>query len=503
MRRRNFMNNENKLSHIVSLPNLNFKTQMNIPIDNNAHIKTIINIQPYLFDTSIECVNSKCEVKGKIGAKIIYLDTDNVYNTLNSETSFAESVLDNNLTGDVQVLMSNEQISSSVSFDDLHLKIDLSINAKLVGNINLNLNLCDTDNPDLITKKQTVATNYCVDKIDARNNQETSIKLPYRANKILNVSINPVATKIESNSNYVTILGNSTIQILYDVDSDTSCELKYFCNTFPFKYEVQANSNSESIVDACLNVDNSSINFSCELNETETNISLDYDIVTTGFVFNPLTLEYCDDVYSTSSKIDTAYSEREFDNIQPLLSFNTSVDGEIQLADNIQIDEIVACVNQNCLITQCYNEQNSIVLEGVVTSNLIYLNEEREVLSLNCELPFSISKNVDGDLKTLNFDAVVTNCKTKIKRGNILSLDYELNIVGYANICKQAKMLDSIKYGEKIDYGDIAFQICVAKNGESVWDFCKRTHTSESQIKDLNKEIPPVFQGGEKILIFR
>lgn len=497
------MNNENKLSHIIELPNLNFKTQMNIPIDANAHIKTIINIQPYLFDTKLECVNSKCEVKGKIGAKIIYLDIDNVYNTLTGEISFAENVLDNNLTGDVQVLMSNEQISSSVSFDDLHLKIDLSVNAKLVGNINLNLNLCDTENPDLISKKQTITTCCSVDKIDARNNLETNIKLPYRANKILNIAICPVVSKVESNSNYVTISGNSTIQVLYDVDSDTSCELKYFCNSYPFKYEVQANSNSDSIANVSLHLDNSSINFSCELNESETDIALDYDIVTNGFVFNPLSIEYCDDIYSTSSQIDTTFSEREFDNIQPLLTFGANVDGELQIADSTQIDEIISCINHSCLITQCYNEQNSIVLEGVITSNLIYMNEERQVLSLNCELPFSVSKNVDLDCKTLNFDAVVVNCKTKIKRGNILALDYEIEIMGYTNVCKQAKMLSTIKYGEKIEYGDIAFQICVAKNGENLWDFCKRTHTTESQIKELNKEIPPVFQGGEKILIFR
>ena len=67
------MNNlsNNKLSHIFNLPNLNFKTQMNISIDSNVHIKSIINIQSYLFDIETDTVNSKCNIKGKVGVKIL------------------------------------------------------------------------------------------------------------------------------------------------------------------------------------------------------------------------------------------------------------------------------------------------------------------------------------------------------------------------------------------------------------------------------------------------
>lgn len=501
------MNNlENcKLSHIFNLPNLSFKTQMNIAIDSNAHIKSIINIQPYIFDCNTECVTSKCEVKGKIGVKILYIDIDNVYNTLTDELTFAENVSDANITSDVKAMLFNEQISTTVDFDDKFLKINFAVNAKLIGNIDLGMNVCDTEKPDLMLKKKPISSCTCSDQIFARTSLDTNIKLPYRANKILNIAITPTISKIESNSNYMTVSGSSVIQVIYDVDSDTMCELKCFSDMFLWKYEIQANCNSESIIDTCIKVDSSTINFTTELNDTQTDINLEYEMVTKGFVFNTMSIDHVEDLYSTNCELETNYFERDFDSVQNLIIFSTSVDGELQLKEDNQIDEIVATVNHSCLITQSYTEQKSIVLEGVLLSNLIYMTEQREIKSMTCELPFSISKDfeLDNNCQMLNFEITPTRCKTKVKRGNTLSLDYELSVNGYINKRQHSKVLDSIKQGKSFEYGDIAFQITVAKPNETVWDFCKRTHTSETELREYNKEIPPIFQGGEKVIIYR
>lgn len=501
------MNNQenSKLSHIFNLPNLSFRTQMNIAVDANAHIKSIINIQPYIFDCTTECVTSKCEVKGKIGVKILYIDIDNVYNTLTDELTFAENVSDSNITGDVKVMMYNEQISTSVDFDDKYLKVNFNVNAKLIGNIDLGMNVCDTEKPDLVLKKKPLTSCTCIDQIFARTNLDANIKLPYRANKILNICITPTISNIESNSNYMTISGSSVVQVIYDVDSDTMCELKCFSDVYLWKYEVQANCNSDSIINACVKVDASTINFTTELNDTQTDIYLEYEVITKGFVFNTINFDYVEDLYSTKTELETNYFERDFDCMQSLVNFSTSVDGELQLKEDNQIDEIITTVNHSCLITQCYNEQKSVVLEGVLASSLIYMTEQREIKAMTCELPFSISKDVgmDENATPLNFEITPTRCKTKVKRGNTLSLDYELVVVGYINKRQHSKVLDSIKCGKSFEYGDIAFQITVAKPNETMWDFCKRTHTSEAELREYNKEIPPVFQGGEKVIIYR
>ena len=202
------MSNQNqKISHIFNLPNLNFKTQMNIAVDSNAHIKNIINVQCYMFDTNLDAVTGKCNVKGKIGVKILYLDVDNVYNTITDETSFSEFVSAPDLTSDCKISMYNEQISNDITFDEKFLKLNLNVNAKLYGNIDIALNLPETNCEGLVCKCERVEANTCVERLDNKASDDCVITLPNRASKILSVNITPSVENIDCNSGYLTISG--------------------------------------------------------------------------------------------------------------------------------------------------------------------------------------------------------------------------------------------------------------------------------------------------------
>ena len=501
------MSNQNnlKISHVFNLPNLNFKTQMNIAIDSNAHIKNIINAECYMFDSSLDTVTGKCNVKGKIGVKILYLDVDNVYNTITDEISFTEFVTDNNITSDCKINMYNEQISSEIDFDEKYLKINLNVHARLYSNIDIGINLPDTSNDGLIVKNKQTQTNVCVDKIDNNISDDCTITIPNRASKILSVQISPTLEKIECNSGYLTITGTSLVQTIYELDKESFNEIKLHSETKAFKFETQATlTEPDCNANIILKVNNNKTIFSTELDENQTTIKLDYEMKVCGFVFKNVNLELTEDVYSTANEIETSYTDRELCKLYPLLSYKSTIEGDINLIDNTA-DEILESVNYSCLITQNYVDNGNVVIEGIICSTLIYLNEQKEIKSMQVELPFSVAKEIENteNCEPINFDVKILNCKAKIKRGNSISLEYDTLIEGYF-ICKyQSKLLNSIKYGKTYDYGDIAFQIIVAKPNENIWDFCKRAHVSLNKLEETNKEIPSVFNGGEKIIIYR
>ncbi|MBQ2691752.1 MAG: DUF3794 domain-containing protein [Clostridia bacterium] len=114
---------------------------MNIAIDQNVHIKNIINVQSYIYDCELSAITGKCNIKGKLGVKIVYLDVDNVYNTLTDETSFLESISDESITNDCKIFMNNENVSCNIDYDSTYLKLNFNVNAKLYSNIDINLNL--------------------------------------------------------------------------------------------------------------------------------------------------------------------------------------------------------------------------------------------------------------------------------------------------------------------------------------------------------------------------
>lgn len=501
------MSNQNnlKISHIFNLPNLNFKTQMNIAIDANAHIKNIINVECYMFDSNLDAVSGKCNVKGKIGIKILYLDVDNVYNTITDETSFSEFVTDANITSDCKINMYNEQISSEVDFDDKYLKINLNVHARLYSNIDIALNIPNTTDDGLIIKNRQVETNVCVEKIDNKLTDDYVITIPNRASKILSVKIIPSVEKIECNSGYLTITGTNLIQTIYEVDKENFNELKLHTDTKTFKFETQATlTEPDCEANIVLKANNNKSTFTAELDENQTTIKLDYEMQVCGFVYKTITLDITEDLYSTTNEIETNFTDRELCKINPLISYKGNIEGDINLTDNTA-DEILESVNYSCLITQNYIENNKIIIEGIISSTLIYLNEEKDIKSMQVELPFSVAKDFENNenCHLINFDIKVLSCRAKIKRGNSISLDYETLIEGYCINKYQTKLLDSIKYGKTYDYGDIAFQILIAKPSETIWNFCKRAHTSLNQLEETNKEIPPIFNGGEKIIIYR
>jgi len=501
------MNNQNnlKVSQLFKLPNLDFKTQMNIAIDQNVHIKNIINVQSYIYDCELSAISGKCNVKGKLGVKIIYLDIDNVYNTITDETSFLESISDQAITQDCKIYMNNETVSSSVDFDSQYLKLTFNVNAKLYSNINISLNLPETNINNLVVKKSIIKLSSCIDDFNNNVSENYNITLPQRASKILSVNLSPFVDNIACSDGYLTISGKTISQLIYEVNTDEQTELKFFTSTKPFKLETQvANCESNCVADLTCNIRQHSIKFTTELNEQLTELNLDFEYQIIGCIFKTVEFEAVEDLFCTENELDINFSPRQFADISSMFNFNTTVEGEIQLSDD-NVDEIIDSVNHSCQITQTYINENKMVIEGVISSRVIYFNEEHEVKSMQVEMPFSLSKDNETALSSeiINYDLKPISCKCKIKRGNTLALDYEVAINYYVLTKFETNLLDKINLGNSYDYGDIAFQIIVAKPNETIWDFCKRAHITQEKLMETNKETPPIFQGGEKIVIFR
>ena len=71
-----------KITYAKNLNQFNINTTINVPVDNKVGIKTIIDVKSYFYDERLECVNGKATITGKIGVNILYIDTDNITNTI-------------------------------------------------------------------------------------------------------------------------------------------------------------------------------------------------------------------------------------------------------------------------------------------------------------------------------------------------------------------------------------------------------------------------------------
>ena len=175
------------------------------------------------------------------------------------------------------------------------------------------------------------------------------------------------------------------------------------------------------------------------------------------------------------------------------------------MADELNVDEILGMVNTSATITQRLFKDGVITIEGVVSGNLIYLDENKNINHLPTQLPYSINlkQDIQDEICGMQLLATPVSCKCKIKRGSTLMIDYELCVSGSVYTVSQISLIENIKYGKDYDYGDIAFQIYVAQPNENMWELCKRLHITQEQLVEYNKETPTNYVGGEKIVVYR
>ena len=498
-------NNVMKISHIVNLPTLNIKSQLNMNIDSNTHIKQVLNIETCLMEWQTEPMSNKTLIKGAIGVKVIYVDTDNIFNTLSDTVNFSESLTNDNISNDSQIDIYNHQFTTTFDNDERQLHINIDGTIDCTCNTNNILNSFVSNNNSLVTKKSMLPTQHRVQQINKSCNYDFDFKFDSKINKILSFDSKLVIDDTKCCDGYIVITGQIFNTIVCEIENESNV-VKLINNSTNFKCEIEANScNGDCCTDLNAFININATQITTDINDNGTHFNFDYVIVVNGNLYGETNLDIVDDVYSTENHIETVSNKYKICKKLPYLKFNESVDSEITLSDDVNIDEILGIINTHSNITRYIVKSDVIIVEGVINGNLLYLDENRQIKHLETQIPYSlnIKQSLKDEICAIKLSAIPTMCKCKIKRGNTLMVDYELCVCGnlYSNL--EVEIIENVKYGKAFDYNDIAFQIYIARPEETMWNLCKRLHVKQEQLLESNKETPTTYAGGEKIIIYR
>ncbi len=498
-------NNVIKITNTANLPVLNIKSQLTMNIDSNSPIKQVVNIEACLIESQAESMNGKAVVKGVIGVKVIYVDYDNMFNTLSDTINFTETLSNDKLSNSCQITITNSQFITDFYNDDRSLKINLEGNLECFCNLNSELNCFNNFNSNLVTKQISLPAWSCVEKLDKSSSYNFGFKLDGKINKMLSCESKLTLDDSKCYDGYIVISGQIINNITCEIDGEPNY-IKLYSNTTPFKCEVEASScDTDCVADLSSYINMNNTQISTEIEENYTKFDLEYSIVTSGYVYKNINLDVIQDAYSLESAIELVNTTYDICERVPYLKTTENVDLELSLAEEINIDEILGMVNTSASVTQYVVNDNVVLIEGVINGNLLYLDENRDIKHLSTQLPYSISLKQDiiNEVCAARLNVVPTACKCKIKRGNTLMVDYEVCVSGTIYTKSSVSMIEDVKLGEEFNYNDIAFQIYLARSGESSWELCKRLHITNEQLCEHNKETPTTYAGGEKIIVYR
>lgn len=498
-------NNDIKITNVVNLPTINVKTQTTFNTDSNTHIKQILNIETCLISCQIEPMSSKALLKGEIGIKVVYIDADNMCGSISDSLTFTETVNNDSITTACDISVYNSQFVSEYENDEQNIKISIDGTIDCLCSLNNALNSFNHLNDKLIAKK-TILKTYCpAEKINKSSSYDSNFRLNSKISKILSCDSKVVVDEAKCLDGYILVSGNIYTTILYECTNPEN-NIKVANTSTSFKSEIEAkNCKVDCVADIAAYINLNSTQITTEINENDTQFNFEYCIVVSGNIYNITNIDIISDIYSTENEIEPITKNYITCTKSPYYKSSENIDAEITLADELNIDEILGMINTSATITNHSINNGNILLEGVISGNLMYLNENHEIKHLFTQLPYSVNvkQDLQGDICAMDLSVIPIGCKCKIKRGNSLVIDYEVSIIGSIYEQNSTTLIHDIKIGKPIQYNDIAFQIYVAHPNESCWDLCKRLHISQEKLLDSNNENTSVYAGGEKIIVYR
>ncbi len=494
-----------KITRAKSMNKLNFNTTLSIPIDANANIKQILNIQTYIYDEKVECGNGKAIISGKVGARVVYLDTDNITNTISDNTSFSETYLDNSINSETYLNIIDSNITNSVLSTEGTLKINCEIRVSPLSYINLPISN-NLNNDLLVTKKSELLTNSIHKVVNTKFDHTINLETPDSISKILCYNAYLACEKITAENGYAIVEGKIVSSFVYETTFHDDVMLKEIKDVSNFKCDVEIeNLKNDDDLDLNFILDKSNEEISTEIEDGKTIVSIRNLIKVCGVVLKNIKVEIVDDLYSTENEVEIIKTNREYFKHAEHFSLTEFISNEINLLDSEPaIDEVIANLNICPEITNTYIKDNSIFIEGVITSHLNYIDENKEYKHKLIEVPFIVNTKIEKQNTGFSHSNVtVVDTKLKVKRGTIIEIDYSLFITLSLLERENHEIVDSFKIGKQLDFSKYDFQIFIAKQGESLWDLCKRIKISPNEIHKHNKNLPMIMEGGEKIIIKR
>lgn len=495
-----------KITYAKNLNKLNFSSLISVPINSNVNVKTILNVDSYIFDEKVECGNGKAIITGKLGVKVLYIDTDNISNIVNDSQSFSETFVDESITSDCFINISNASVVGNVLSSDKTLKINCDVNISPTLYLNLALNTSNSSFENMIVKKNEISTNTIACNVDTSFEYATNIETKDNVTKILCYDAYFTPSSLTSYDEYAVVEGKLYSKLLYESASDDESVIKEICDTFNLKSEINIpNITKDCLTDFNFSIDKSKENISTEIEDGNNIITISHNIKVNGVCIKSISIDLIDDMYSVDNEIEISTSKRDYTKNMQTEFVTDNISGEISLDDNeTAIDDIISNINVNAEITNHYLKDNNLYLEGIISSHIIYIDENKEIKHKPVDLPFVINTKIEIDqLDCIHSCINILDNKIKVKRGTVIELDYSVSIM--INIYQKdtKDIIDNMVIGKPLDYSTVDYQIFIAKPNESVWDLCKRIKISPDDISKYNKNLPLLMEGGEKIVIKR
>ena len=449
-----------------------------VKIDTTEEITKVlaVNVNSGLVQT--EALNGEANLSGNAFVTIIYLTKTGLVGDATYCSPYSHKVTSSEITTDSNVVARVKDIDCKVTAlngNNAQVQYDIDFSVFVVKNVEVEYLNGTTDDICSTAEEITYQSLAGICKNNWIENIEIGVKEPVR--QVLSTTCDVHLTNVDSSEGFVTLNATLISKVTYVTDTEEP-EIKTVYNKTEVKQEVECEyAKKDTIVEAYAKQNSCEVKTQVSENgdDVKLNISIPLDVLLLVYSTNTVMVTY--DLFSTKNILtSTTQSFENTVSCEPIV-FDKKVEGSLVLSeDEPRIDKLLAVNYSKAMITNEYIEGGTYNLSGVLTSNLIYFNdEESRPNSIDVEIPFVVSyqTDIDGDVM---FDTSVTVCDVDVmvKKGRDVYVDGVLLVC--SNVCKstQGAVISNVESSEPLQEKDCAIEIYFGKAGEKIWDIAKK-----------------------------
>lgn len=490
------------------LANEQMALENNISVNGEDNATKVLSSSAYVDITNpIECLKGECNVSGVVITNVVYLCENGELNNQTSKSPFTFKYADENIDTSSKVNVSAEVIATQidkVQGNQIKLLTTLSFNGVVIKNGEVEYLKESGDCTYVKQQEQSLAMFEKQNCEKFEENLQTSVKDGVK--KVLMTNVDLVVDEWSAGTNFISVEGQLYAKILYANNQEVS-ELQTITISKDFKQELEADGlNKDLDADLFARIIHENIQVELEEKENgETVIDVNVPMLVCYNVYACNNILSVQDIYSTVDVLAVTQGDcTTFKTLKPEI-LEGKIEGNVVLTDNdARIDKYLATTNVRSTISNSYIQDDTMFLEGVVSANVVYLNDELGTIqSVEIEIPYVLDKKVDIVGEVI-LEPTITLCDVDVmvKRGREIFFDAKakafVNVTLKANTC----MVTKVESVSKLPPRDSAIEIYFALAGQSFWDIAKGLKIPAETIVNQNPNLTDPLEKDENIAIY-
>lgn len=479
----------------------------NIKAENDQEIAKILAINA---DVDIESCQelgvSEQLVCGKVICNLIYLNENDEVNSATTFCPFNYKIIDKQIMAGSKLNIRASIVGNEVNkIMNNQVKIISTLNFDAIAIANTEIKYLKDVDVNTYAKQKECMLNKHSAVLCEKFGESLVANVKMGVKKILMTNVDCFVKDWVCGPNFVAVEYELYGRVLY-VDNQEPAELQTITISKTGKQEFDiAGITRECDIDLFSQTIKDSVNVVIDVKEEETQIEICADIMVCLNSYEKETILCVEDAYSSKNIISISNEEFKNSYICKPESLEGKVEGNVSISmDQPRIDKYLATTNAIASVSSSYVKNGDMVIEGVITANIIYLNDEiGGINSVEIEIPFVIDKKTDlPDNCVLEPNVLICDADTMVKRGREIYFDAKLR--AYVNVCYDHSLnfitkLESV--GEIEDRKD-AIEIYFGKEGESFWEIAKNLKIPSEIIRNQNPELSDPLEKDQNIALY-